>query len=129
MTIWGTYGIIIANFGITFGYFFSNYSSLLSQLLIFGGLVFELFVYGMTYGPIMWMWAAEALQPSQIGYVSMASWGGAAFILILFPVVQKNIDNQGFIFLFFGVIAVLSLIVTKRLMIETKGKKDFEIAE
>ena len=53
----------------------------------------------------------------------------STFILILFPVVQKKIENQGFIFLFFGTIAVLSLIVTKRLMIETKGKKDFEIAE
>ena len=58
MTIWGTYGIIIANVFIALGYFSSSVLPVVAQIFIFGGLVFELFVYGMTYGPIMWMWAA-----------------------------------------------------------------------
>ena len=92
----------------------------LGQVLIFGGFVLELFVYAMTYGPIMWMWVAEALQPSQIGYAAMASWGGAALVLILFPIVQQRLENQGFIFLFFAFFALSSLLVTNKLMLETR---------
>lgn len=130
MTIWGTYGIILTNSAIALGYFASPFLPALAQVLIFGGFVLELFVYAMTYGPIMWMWVAEALQPSQIGYAAMASWGGgAALVLVLFPIVQQRLENQGFIFMFFAFFALSSLLVTSKLMLETKGKKDFEITE
>ena len=120
MTIWGTYGIVLTNSAIALGYFISPVLPALAQVLIFGGFVLELFVYAMTYGPIMWMWVAEALQPSQIGYAAMASWGGAALVLILFPIVQQRLENQGFIFVFFAFFALSSLLVTNKLMLETR---------
>lgn len=124
MTIWGTYGIAASLLGITFGYFMVNSHPSFSQITIFCCLIVYLFMYGMTYAPLMWMWVAEALQPSQIGYAVMANWGSAAFIMILFPIVTELVPNQGYIFLFFAVVALLSLIVTKKLMLETKGKKE-----
>lgn len=83
----------------------------------------------MTYAPIMWMWLAETLQPAKIGYAVTANWCGAALVMILFPIVQQMVPNQGIIFAFFGIVATLSLFVTNKLMLETKDKTEHQITE
>lgn len=47
----------------------------------------------------------------------MVNWSGAALIMILFPIVQEAVPNQGFIFAFFGTMAILSIPVTRKYMI------------
>jgi hypothetical protein len=47
----------------------------------------------------------------------MANWGSAAAIMILYPIMAERLANQGYIFLFFAIIAFLSTIVTKKLML------------
>ena len=56
MTLWGTYGLIVALYLLNFGYFISDIFPSLAQLIIFVMLILYLFVYGMTYAPVMWMW-------------------------------------------------------------------------
>jgi hypothetical protein len=65
----------------------------------------------------MWMWVAEAVQPTKIGYAIMCNWAGAALIMILFPIVQASVSNQGYIFAFFGLFALLSVPITKKFML------------
>lgn len=117
MTIWGTYGIALTLYAITFGYFMAETSPVTAQMVIFFSMIAYLFVYGMTYAPIMWMWLAEALQPTKIGYAIMLNWAGAALIMILFPLAQAAVPNQGYIFAFFGTFAVLSVPITKKFML------------
>jgi len=47
----------------------------------------------------------------------MANWGGAAFVMILFPIITELLPNQGYIFLFFAAIALVSTVVTNKLML------------
>lgn len=117
MTIWGTYGIAATLYAITFGYFMVGTSLTTAQMIIFLSMIAYLFVYGMTYAPIMWMWVAEALQPAVIGYAIMLNWAGAALIMIFFPLVQAAVPNPGYIFAFFGTFAVLSIPITKKIML------------
>ena len=88
MTLLGTYGLTVTLYIMTFGYYIATNSPGLAQIVIFASMILFLIVYGLTYAPIMWMWVAEALQPTQIGYAIMINWSGAALIMILFPIVQ-----------------------------------------
>ena len=63
MTLWGTYGIAASLLGITFGYFMSESYPSPAQIIIFVSLIVYLFMFGMTYAPLMWMWVTEALKP------------------------------------------------------------------
>ena len=88
LTLLGTYGIAVSLYFISVGYFIADKYETLSQIGVFVCLIFFLFMYGMTYGPLMWMWVAEACQPSQVGKAVMANWVGAALVMILFPIVK-----------------------------------------
>ena len=129
LTLWGTYGIIVSHISISIGYFINHTNEALSQKVVFFSLILFLFIYAMTYGPIMWMWLPEALQPSQIGFAVTANWSGVSLTLILFPILQAILPSQGYFFLFFALIAFFSIFVTKKFMLQTKDKKDFEIAQ
>lgn len=127
MTLWGTYGLAATLYMITLGYFLVSTMPMVAQLIIFFSMIMYLFVYGMTFAPIMWMWVAEAIQPHLIGFAVMTNWAGSALVMIIFPVIQSAVSNQGYIFAFFGTCAALSVYVTNRLMIETKDKTDSQI--
>ncbi len=58
MTLWGTYGLATTLYMITLGYFLVSTMPIIAQLLIFFSMIMYLFVYGMTFAPIMWMWVA-----------------------------------------------------------------------
>jgi hypothetical protein len=58
MTLWGTYGIGISLLSITFGYFMADSYPSFAQITIFISLIVYLFMYGMTYAPLMWIWVA-----------------------------------------------------------------------
>jgi len=61
----------------------------------------------------------------------MINWVGASIVMIFFPIALEHLpnNNPGYVFIFFGTFGLLSLIVTSKLMIETKGKHEHEIAE
>jgi len=86
-------------------------------MIVFFSMIAYLFVFGMTYAPIMWMWLAEALQPSKLGYAVMVNWFAAATIMIFFPLAQAAVPNQGYIFAFFGTFTILSVVMTKKFML------------
>jgi hypothetical protein len=47
----------------------------------------------MTFGPILPMWLAEALQPNQIGYPIMVCWFSSAVCTSLYPIMKSNLPN------------------------------------
>ncbi len=129
MTLWGTYGVAFCLYVMALSYFIASGSPSLAQFLLFVFMILYLFAYGMTYAPLMWMFLAEALQPSKIGYAVTVNWGGAALAIILFPIVQSMVPNQGYIFVFFGLFATFSVIVINKFMLETKDKTEHQITE
>lgn len=61
----------------------------------------------------------------------MVNWGGAASVMIAFPILLDRLPdrNPASIFLFFAVFLAASLIVTSRCMLETKDKYEHQIQE
>ena len=56
-------------------------------------------------------------------------WFSASFTAILFPIVRIYVfdGNPGPIFLFFGIYTLFSLLISHFVLVETKGKKEYEI--
>lgn len=124
LTYYGTIILCLNLVIIAGGYFIRESYIFLSQLVIVVFLFVYLVVFGLTYAPVMWIWVAEALLPHTIGYAVMVNWSGAAVVMIFFPILIELLPdrNPAYIFLFFAAYLACSLVITDRLMIETKGK-------
>lgn len=124
LTYYGTIGLSLNLVIIAWGYFIRESHVFLSQMVIVVFLFVYLVAFGLTYAPVMWIWVAEALLPHTIGYAVMINWSGAAIVMIFFPILIELLPhrNPAYIFLFFAAYLASSLIVTDRLMIETKDK-------
>jgi len=125
----GMYGLTIAHTMIGIAFIIGNVFPLLAQVLSLGGISFYFYIFGMTYGPILWIWLAEALQPKQLGYAVLANWTGSAITALLYPIAKEMVPNQGYIFLYFAFASIICLPAINKLMIETKDKSEEMICE
>ena len=110
-------------------FFISPSLPLISKILSLSGIVFYFYVFGMTYGPILWIRLAEAIQPKYLGYTLMANWLGAALNSLAYPTISANTSNKVYIFIFFSIASILCLPVINKLTIETKDKSEDMIGE
>ena len=129
MAIMGTYGIALAHLMMALAFSISPSLPFISKILSLSGIVFYFYVFGMTYGPILWIWLAEAIQPKYLGYTVMANWLGAALTSLAYPTISANTPNKGYIFMFFSIASILCLPIINKLMIETKDKSEDMIGE
>lgn len=63
LTIYGTIGLLLSLLALSFGYYLSYSQPFVSQLLIVIFLFVYIFIYGVTYAPVMWIWVSEATLP------------------------------------------------------------------
>lgn len=121
LTQFGSIGLAICLYSISYAYFIADTQLGLSQFLIVAFLFIYLFVYGVTYAPVMWMWVSDALLPHTIGYAIMVNWSMASLVMIFFPILVETISSS-IIFLIFGLFTTSSLYFISKFMIETKDK-------
>jgi hypothetical protein len=121
LTQFGSVGLAICLYTISYAYFIADTQIGLSQFLIVAFLFIYLFVYGVSYAPAMWMWVSDALLPHNIGYAVMVNWSMASVVMIFFPILTTIISSST-IFLIFAVFTTSSLYFISKFMIETKDK-------
>lgn len=87
--------------------------------------------FGLTLGPVVWVYLPEIVQPNVLPYATGTNWGTAAFIMLLFPVIKESLPqkNPALLFVFFAFWCVISYFFNKKYLIETKGKTENEITE
>lgn len=51
------------------------------------GLVAYQTLFGVTLGPVVWLYIPEIVQPNYIGASVMFNWAGATFVIGFFPVI------------------------------------------
>jgi hypothetical protein len=44
--------------------------------------------FGITLGPVVWVYLPEIIQPKILSYAAMVNWLTAAFIMLFFPVIK-----------------------------------------
>jgi len=94
---------------------------ILSKIAIFGYAV----GYGISLGPIVWMYIPEILPDVGVGVAVLANWVFAVIVIQTFPLLPFGSYN----FLFFGGFCALGLVFITLCVKETLGKTPAEIAE
>jgi hypothetical protein len=83
------------------------------------GLVIFMGNFGLSLGPVVWVYLPEIVQSEILPYAVMANWLSASFVMLLFPVIKNNLPNKNpaLLFTFFSAWCVLSFFINKKYMI------------
>jgi hypothetical protein len=93
------------------------------QILIIVSLYIFMFDFGMTLGPVVFLYIPEIVDPPVIPYASMANWLACAATLIVFPIIGEYI-NIGYLFLFLSVWCLVSMFINHKYLVETANKTE-----
>jgi len=51
-------------------------------------------VFGLTLGPVVWLYIAESVQPRNIPYTTATNWITAALVIFLFPIATDALPGK-----------------------------------
>lgn len=63
------------------------------QPLILLGLFLYMGVFGISLGPVVWLYIPEIVQPNVVPFSTAANWISCALVISLFPIITKNVLN------------------------------------
>jgi SP family arabinose:H+ symporter-like MFS transporter len=114
---------------IAFGFWAKESTQGLGLGLIITGLFLFMANFGLTLGPVVWVYLPEIVQSSIIPYATATNWGSASLITLLFPVIKDHLPkkNPAWLFIFFALWCGLSFIFNKKYLVETRNKTEKEI--
>lgn len=83
--------------------FFINGDDNSGDSLILAGLFLYMAVFGLSLGPVVWLYIPEIVQPKIVPYSTASNWISASLVIILFPIMTEDIlnGNPGVLFVFF----------------------------
>lgn len=87
-----------------------------------------MFSFGLSLGPIVWVYLPEILPAKGVSLAVLANWVGCGIIGVGFPIVEKIIQIQGTFVVFLGC-CIAATIFFFFFIKETKGKTAEEIGE
>lgn len=75
------------------------------KTLILMGLFLFMAVFGLSLGPVVWLYIPEIVQPKIVPYSTASNWISASLVIILFPIATEDLlgGNPGVLFIFFTV--------------------------
>lgn len=125
----GTFVLTVMLTFITVGFFILDKAYTPATVLIIVGLIVYMFTFGATLGSVIWLYIAEICEPSYTILATAITWIFAVIVIVLFPILKKQMPNESpaFLFLFFLLWTALSFIVNHKVLIETKGKTEIQI--
>lgn len=97
------------------------------NVMILIGLVIFMADFGLSLGPVVWLYIPEILEPDLIPFSTGANWGAATLITILFPILKSAFGTPAPLFLFYAAYCLLGFLFSQKYVIETKGKSEKEI--
>jgi MFS family permease len=109
---------------IGIGFFIHDSNTDVGNVLILSGLVIFMANFGLSLGPVVWLYIPEVVQPNIVPFSTGINWAGATVCMLLFPIIKDALPNQnpGYLFLFFAAWCILSFLINAKFVIETKGK-------
>ena len=110
---------------------FQNKIPTIAPWVILGAILFFVFNFTTSVGPVMWIYCSEIVQPRTFSAAITVHWIATALVAVAFPLAKSACGNPDcpYIFLFLFLCMVINFIVEYIFMIETKGKTEIEIRE
>lgn len=102
------------------------FGGLSAFIIIISLLIYRAF-FGLTLGPVVWMYIPEIVQPNIVPYSTMANYTSCTACMISFPIINKFLlgGNPAGLFLYFGLYTIMSYVVNKFCLVETKDKTEY----
>lgn len=97
--------------------------------MIILGLALYVANFGMSLGPVFWLYIPEIVEPEMIPFPTLANWASSSLVVIFFPILTNLFSSPLPLFIFFAGWGIVSYKVNGSYLIETKGKKEKEIRE
>lgn len=128
---YGCIGASVSCMTIAFGFWAKTDSQGLGLTFIIAGLVLFMANFGLTLGPVVWVYLPEIVQPSILPFATATNWGTASLIMLLFPVIKERLPNKNpaLLFVFFAIWCGGAFFFNKKFLIETRNKTEKQIAE
>lgn len=116
---------------IMIGFFVQDDQPQVSESLVLVGLFMFMAVFGLSLGPVVWLYIPEIVQPKIVPYSTASNWISASLVIILFPIMTENVlgGNPALLFVFFTAWCFGSFIFNYFFVIETKDKSEKAIRE
>jgi hypothetical protein len=126
------YGSVIAgvaNLVVMVGYFTRD--SAVGQAFLLAGLFVFVIDFGLTIGPVTWIYIPEIVEPAVIPYSTTVNWLAGSVVIILFPILTEDYlgGNPAVLFAFSSVWCLASAVINYFCLLETKDKVEKDIRE
>jgi sugar porter (SP) family MFS transporter len=124
MLIMGSCGMAVSLVLLCIASQFSVTSSTILGYITLAFLCVYIFFFALTWGPVMWIMIGEIF-PLKVrglgaGISSVSNWTANLVVALVFPYFFEKLGNA--LFLFFAIMAVLSIFFIKYKVFETRGK-------
>lgn len=128
LTLFGNLALALIDIAIGILFIFDH--SKAYGYTIFGLLILYNIIYGVSLGPVVWLYVPEIIPAKVVPLATMMNWLGCSICVIFMPIaIDANDGNPFPVFLFFGGITFILFLFNAGNMIETKGLTTKEIAK
>ena len=122
--IWGDIAITITLSITTILFLNESYQALVYPIFMF------IVLFGISFGPVPWIYVAEILPDIGIGIAVVFNWLGSFLVALFFPVLSnKDMFGPGLSFGIFGVFGFAALFILAGCVKETYGLTPAQINE
>lgn len=127
LTLFGNLGLAVIDIAIGILFIFTDWPP--SGIFVFILLIFYMFVYGISLGPVVWLYVPEIIPAKIVPFATLMNWFGASICVIFTPIAINDHDGNPYpVFFFFGGITFIFFFINTFLMKETKGLTSLQIA-
>lgn len=112
----GAFFLVIFNTG--------NNALIITPLVI---IIIFMLTYGMTVGPLVWLYVPEIIPPRIVPFATFSYWFGVATSVTITPIVIDEVGSPYPLFFFFGGLSFIFFIMNCFLVVETKGLKSTDV--
>ena len=88
-----------------------------AAILISIGMIVFMAFFGLTLGPIVWLYIPEIVEPKIIPFSTMSNLAGATICIMIFPLIKKTLPNESYLFLMFLIWCFVALFVNCKYMV------------
>ena len=82
----GTIAAVFSLVLISVGFMVESLPESGQNALIIGGLVIFMANFGLSLGPIVWLYIPEIVEPEIVPFSTLSNWASAGLVMILFPI-------------------------------------------
>lgn len=116
MVLFGNLGLAIIDIIIGILFVFEKWSG--SGYFVLAMLIVYMIIYGISLGPVVWLYVPEIIPAKIVPLATMMNWFGCSLCVIFTPMaIDANGGNPYPVFFFFGGISLLFWIVNILLMV------------